>query len=106
MPWGVDVINRVNSPRVKILFDCYQAQMMEGNIVQTIRDNIQHIAHFHVAGLPGHHTPDETQELNYHFVAQAIADRNYESYICHEWNPLPGKDPVFELTKAIQILTV
>src|SRR5579871_5394920 len=106
MAWGVNVMKRVNSPRVKILYDCFHAQLMEGNIVSTIRDNIQYIGHFHVGGVPGRHTIDGTQELNYHFVAQAIADLNYQGYICHEWGPAPGTDPVAELTKAIQILTV
>jgi len=106
MPWGLDVFSRVNSSRVKMLFDCFHAQLMEGDVVQTIRDHIDLIGHFHVAGVPGHHCPDDTQELNYHFVARAIADLNYQGYICHEWNPVEGSDPVSELKKAIQVLTV
>ena len=72
--WGVDVMKRVNSPRVKILFDIYHAQIMDGDIVRNIRDNFQWIGHFHTGGNPGRHEIDETQELNYRFIAQAIAD--------------------------------
>ena len=75
--WGVDVMKRVNSPRVKILFDIYHAQIMDGDIVRNIRDHFQWIAHFHTGGNPGRHEIDDTQELNYRFVAQAIADLGY-----------------------------
>ena len=67
--WGVDVMKRVNSPRVKILFDIYHAQIMDGDIVRNIRDHFQWIGHFHTGGNPGRHDIDETQELNYHFIA-------------------------------------
>ncbi len=72
--WGVEVCRRVNSPRVKLLFDIYHMQIMEGDICRTIRDNFQWIAHFHTGGVPGRHEIDGTQELNYHFVAQTIAE--------------------------------
>ncbi|HEV2665635.1 MAG TPA: TIM barrel protein, partial [Blastocatellia bacterium] len=72
--WGVEVIKRVNSPRVKILYDIYHAQIMEGDIIRTIRENIQHIAHFHTGGNPGRNELDDTQELNWRTIAKAIAD--------------------------------
>jgi hydroxypyruvate isomerase len=72
--WGVDVMKRVNSPRVKILYDIYHAQIMDGDIVRSIRDHFQWISHFHTGGNPGRHEIDDTQELNYHFIAQAIAN--------------------------------
>jgi hydroxypyruvate isomerase len=106
MAWGVDVIKRVNSPRVKILYDVFHAQLMEGDIVQTIRDNIQYIAHFHTGGVPGRHELDDTQELNYHFIAEAIADLNYTGFVTHECSPAPGNDPIASLSKAIQIMNV
>ena len=101
--WGVDVMKRVNSPRVKILYDIYHAQIMDGDIVRNIRDNFQWIGHFHTGGNPGRHDIDETQELNYHFIAQAIADLNYTGYISHEYSPAQGHEPIAVLEKAIEI---
>jgi len=105
-PWGVDVIKRVNSPRVKLLYDIYHMQIMDGDIVRTIRDNIKYIAHFHTGGVPGRHEIDETQELNYHFVAQAIADLGFTGYIAHEYTPAPGRDALKSLEQAMQIVDV
>jgi hydroxypyruvate isomerase len=104
--WGVDVMKRVNSPRVKILFDIYHAQIMDGDIVRNIRDNFQWIGHFHTGGNPGRHDIDETQELNYRFIAQAIADLNYTGFISHEYSPAQGHDPIATLNKAIEICAV
>jgi len=104
--WGVDVMKRVNSPRVKILFDIYHAQIMDGDIVRNIRDNFQWIGHFHTGGNPGRHELDDTQELNYHFVAQAIADLNYTGYVAHEYSPAQGRDPMESLKQAMAIMTV
>jgi hydroxypyruvate isomerase len=101
--WGVDVMKRVNSPRVKILFDIYHAQIMDGDIVRNIRDNFQWIGHFHTGGNPGRHDIDETQELNYRFVAQAIAELNYTGYISHEYSPAQGHEPIATLEKAMEI---
>jgi hydroxypyruvate isomerase len=101
--WGVDVMKRVNSPRVKILFDIYHAQIMDGDIVRNIRDNFQWIGHFHTGGRGGRHDIDDTQELNYRFIAQAIADLNYTGFISHEYSPAPGHDPIATLKKAIEI---
>ncbi|MEO6238440.1 MAG: TIM barrel protein, partial [Vicinamibacterales bacterium] len=75
--WGVDVMKRVNSPRVKILYDIYHAQIMDGDIVRNIRDHFQWIGHFHTGGNPGRKEIDETQELNYRFVMKAIADLGF-----------------------------
>ncbi len=61
--WGVELMKRVDSPRVKLLYDIYHMQIMEGDIIRTIRDNIQYIAHFHTGGVPGRHELDDTQEL-------------------------------------------
>ena len=92
--WGVDVMKRVNSPRVKILYDIYHAQIQDGDIVRNIRDNFQWIGHYHTGGNPGRHDIDETQELNYRFIAQAIADLNYTGYISHEYSPAQGHEPI------------
>jgi hydroxypyruvate isomerase len=104
--WGVDVIKRVNSPRVKILFDIYHAQIMDGDIVRNIRDYFPLIAHFHTGGNPGRHEIDDTQELNYRFVMQAIADLGFTGFVSHEYSPSQGHDPIKELEKAIQICDV
>ena len=106
MPWGVDVVKKVNSPRIKILYDIYHAQLMDGYIVQTIRDHIQLIAHFKTGGVPGRHELNDTQELNYRFIANAIADLNYTGFVSHDWTPSPGKDPIANLTETIGIMRV
>ena len=106
MSWGVDVMQRVNSPRVKILYDIYHAQIMDGDITRTIRDQIKWIGHFHTGGNPGRHDIDETQELNYHFVAGAIADLGFTGFMSHEYSPAPGHDPIATLDKAIGICDV
>lgn len=104
--WGVDVVKRVNSPRVKILFDIYHAQIMDGDIVRNIRDHFQWIGHFHTGGNPGRHDIDESQELNYRFIAQAIADLNFTGFLSHEYSPEQGHDPIATLNKAIEICDV
>lgn len=106
MAWGVGVMQRVNSPRVRILYDIYHAQIMDGDIVRTIRDNFQWIAHFHTGGNPGRHDIDETQELNYRFVAQAIADLGFTGFMSHEYTPAQGHDPIQTLDKAIRLCDV
>ncbi len=103
-PWGAEVIKRVNSPRVKLLYDIYHMQIMEGDIIRTIRENIQYIGHFHTAGNPGRHEIDESQELNYRAIAKAIADLNFTGYLAHEYSP--QRDPVASLDEAIRICDV
>jgi hydroxypyruvate isomerase len=106
MSWGVDVMNRVNSPRVRILYDIYHAQIMDGDIVRTINDNMQWIAHFHTGGNPGRHDIDETQELNYRFIVQSIVDKGFTGFLTHEYSPTAGHDPIAVLNKAIEICDV
>lgn len=104
--WGIDVCKRVNSPRVKLLFDIYHVQTMDGDIVRNIQENLPWIAHFHTGGVPGRHELDDTQELNYHFIAKSIADLGFTGYIAHEFRPTPGRDPLESLRQAFEILTV
>ena len=104
--WGADVLKRANSPRVKMLMDMYHTQVMDGNIVQTIRDNFSLIGHFHTGGVPGRHELDETQELSWRFIAQSILDLGYTGFITHEWSPTPGNDPIASLDKVIGIMDV
>jgi len=102
--WGVEVCRRVNSPRVKLLFDIYHMQIMEGDIIRTIRGNFQWIAHFHTAGNPGRHEMDDNQEMNYRGIARAIADLGFQGYIAHEYSPL--RDPIQSLEETLAIFTV
>jgi hydroxypyruvate isomerase len=104
--WGVELMKRVGSPRVKLLYDIYHMQIMDGDIARTIRDNIQYIGHFHTGGNPGRHEIDETQELNYRFIAQAIADTGFTGYIAHEYSPAQGRDPIQSLEQAMKICAV
>jgi hydroxypyruvate isomerase len=102
--FGVEVIRTVDSPRVKLLYDIYHMQIMEGDVIRTIRDNIRHIAHFHTGGVPGRHELDDSQELNYRAVARAIADAGFTGYVAHEF--VPTKDPLTALREAVAICTV
>ncbi len=103
--FGVAVMRGVNSPRVKLLYDIYHMQIMEGDVIRTIRDNIQWIGHFHTGGVPGRHEIDASQELNYHAIALAIADLGYAGYLAHEFIPT-HPDPYTSLADAFRICSV
>jgi hydroxypyruvate isomerase len=85
--WGVAVCERVNSRRVKLLYDIYHMQIMEGDVIRTIQENIRWIGHFHTAGNPGRNDMDDTQELNYAGICRAIAATGYDLYVGHEFKP-------------------
>ena len=102
--WGAEVCKRVNSPRVKLLYDIYHLQIMEGDIARTIRANFQYLGHFHTGGNPGRHEIDGTQELNYRFIAEALAELNFQGYIAHEYGPV--RDPLTSLDQAMSIFDV
>ena len=87
-PWGVKLVQMVDSPRFKLLYDIYHMQIMEGDVIHTIRDNHQHIAHYHTAGVPGRHEIDESQELFYPAVMKAIVDTGYTGYVAQEFVPV------------------
>ncbi len=98
--FGVEVIEGVGSPRVKLLYDIYHMQIMEGDVIRTIRNNIQHIAHFHTGGVPGRHELDDTQELNWRAIATAIADLDFTGYVAHEF--VPTREPITSLREAFE----
>ena len=98
MHFGVDVVKGVGSPKLKILYDIYHAQIMEGDVIRTIRDNHELIGHFHTGGVPGRNEIDGTQELNYRAIAQAIVDVKYTGYLAHEF--VPTRDPLTSLGEA------
>jgi hydroxypyruvate isomerase len=103
--FGVAVMQGINSPRVKLLYDIYHMQIMEGDVIRTIRDNIYWIGHFHTGGVPGRHEINASQELNYHAIAAAIADLDYQGYVAHELVPTRA-DPFASLAEAVRICTV
>ena len=102
--WGVEVCKRVNSPRVKLLYDIYHMQIMEGDVIRTIQQHIKHIGHFHTAGNPGRHEFDDKQELHYKGICAAIADLGYQGYLSHEYTPT--KNPLETLDKMMGICEV
>lgn len=106
LSWGVDVCRRVNSPRVKLLFDIYHAQIMDGDVCANIREYFPLIAHFHTAGVPGRHEIDDTQELNYRFIAKTIVDLGFTGFVAHEYRPTPGRDSLESLRQTIEIMDV
>jgi hydroxypyruvate isomerase len=100
--WGAAVIDLVGSPRVKLLYDVYHMQVMEGDVIRTFRDNAARIAHVHVAGNPGRHEPDGTQELHYPAIYRAIADAGYDGWVGMEF--LPAGEPTVGLAAAVGAL--
>jgi len=102
--WGVALARRIGSPRFKLLYDIYHMQIMEGDVIRTIRDNHEHIAHFHTAGVPGRHEIDGSQELNYPAVMRAIADTGFSGYVAQEF--IPTRDPWASLEEAVRLCRV
>jgi len=102
--WGVRVVEEVNSPQVKLLYDIYHMQIMEGDVIETIRQNIQWIGHFHTGGVPGRHELDGTQEIQWDGVMRAIADGGFRGYVAHEF--LPTGDARDSLRKAAELCDV
>ncbi len=99
--WGVALCEEVNSPRVKLLYDIYHMQIMEGDVIRTIRENIQWIGHFHTAGNPDRKDLDDKQELNYRGVCNAIAATGYTGYLGHEFSPKADKLKALEVAFEI-----
>ncbi len=102
--WGAQLCKAVNSPNVKLLYDIYHMQIMEGDLIRTIRDNFQYIGHFHTAGNPGRNEFDETQEIYYPPICKAIADLGYQGYLAHEYSPT--RDPLGTLEKMLKLCEV
>jgi hydroxypyruvate isomerase len=102
--FGVAVMKGVNSPRVKLLYDIYHMQIMEGDVIRTIRDNKDLIGHFHTGGVPDRHELDDTQELDWRGIATAIADTGFSGYFAHEFEPT--RDPLTSLRQAVATCTV
>jgi len=99
--WGVELCKRVGSERFKLLYDIYHMQIMEGDVVRTIKENAQYIGHYHTGGNPGRHEIDETQELNYAAICKAIAETGFKGFLSQEF--IPVRDTVASLTQAFKI---
>jgi hydroxypyruvate isomerase len=102
--WGVRVVSEVNSPRVKLLYDIYHMQIMEGDLIATIHENIQWLGHFHTGGVPGRHELDDTQEVQWDAVMRGIVDAGFQGYVAHEF--VPTRDPLTSLRQAVDLCDV
>jgi hydroxypyruvate isomerase len=102
--FGIAVMKAVASPRVKLLYDIYHMQIMEGDLIRTIRDGREHFGHFHTGGVPGRHELDQTQEIQWRSVATAIADMGFDGYYAHEF--IPTRDPIASLREAVALCAV
>jgi hydroxypyruvate isomerase len=102
--WGVELVKRVGSPQFKLLYDIYHMQIMEGDVIRTMRDNKQYIGHLHTGGNPGRNEIDDTQELNYKAIAKAVVDMGFDGYFAHEF--IPKRDPFKSLAEAVELCDV
>tara|TARA_Y100000588_G_scaffold383709_1_gene473610 strand:- start:166 stop:936 length:771 start_codon:yes stop_codon:yes gene_type:complete len=102
--WGLEVVERVGSPRVKLLYDIYHMQIMEGDVIRTIGEHSAAVGHIHTAGNPGRNDLDEAQELNYAAICAAIAATGYDGYVGHEF--VPKGEVVPALRQAFEICNV
>jgi len=98
------IIKRVGSPRVKILFDLYHVQVMDGDVIRRIRQYADLIGHIHTAGVPGRNELDENQELNYTACMKALVETGYKGYVGHEF--IPTRDPMEGLIQAVKACDV
>ena len=102
--WAVEVAKGVNSPCFRLLYDIYHMQVMEGDVIATIKANLPWIAHFHTAGVPGRNEIDGGQELNYRGIAEFIAGTGYQGVVAHEF--LPKREGMKSLKEAVEVCTV
>jgi len=102
--FGVAIVKAVDSPHVKLLYDIYHMQIMEGDLVHTIRDQHQYIGHYHTGGVPGRHELDDTQEVNWPAVCRTIVDTGFRGFLAHEF--VPTRDPLTSLREAVMLCDV
>jgi hydroxypyruvate isomerase len=102
--WGVELVKRVGSPQFKLLYDIYHMQIMEGDVIRTLRENAQYIGHLHTGGNPGRNEIDDTQELNYKAIANAVVEMGFTGYFAHEF--VPKRDPLTSLAEATALCDV
>jgi hydroxypyruvate isomerase len=99
--WGISLCEKLGSPTFKLLYDIYHMQVMEGDVIRTIRDNHRYFSHYHTAGNPGRNEIGDTQELNYPAIANAIRETGFEGYLAQEFVPLG--EPIESLAEAIRL---
>jgi len=102
--WGVKLVKRVGSERFRLLYDIYHMQIMEGDVIRTITDNKDYIAHYHTGGVPGRHEIDDTQELNYPAIVRAILANSYKGFLGQEF--IPAREPLASLAQGLHICDV
>jgi hydroxypyruvate isomerase len=102
--FGVAIVKAVNSPRVKLLYDAYHMQIMEGDLIRTLRANKEWIAHVHTGGVPGRHELDDTQEVTWKAIASTLVDMGFTGYMAHEF--VPTRDPLTSLREAVVLCDV
>ncbi len=103
--WGAELVEKLGSPNFKLLYDIYHMQIMEGDVIRTIRENQNYISHFHTGGVPGRNEINNTQELYYPAIIKAITDLGFDGYVAQEFIP-KGKDPLASLKEGVDICTI
>ena len=103
--WGVQLVKKLASPHFRLLYDIYHMQIMEGDVIATIRRDHESFAHYHTGGVPGRAEIDETQELNYPAIIKAIQETGYTGYLGQEFIPKRA-DKLASLKQGVKICTV
>ncbi len=104
--WGVTLVKRLGSENFKLLYDIFHMQIDEGDVISTIQANHQYISHYHVAGVPGRHEPDDTQELYYPAIMKAIKETGYKGFVAQEYIAKDQGKKIASLKEAIKICDV
>ncbi|MEO5804864.1 MAG: TIM barrel protein, partial [Verrucomicrobiota bacterium] len=103
--WGVELVKRVGSERFKLLYDIYHMQIMEGDLIATIKKNYESFGHYHTGGVPGRAEIDDTQEINYPAVMKAIVETGFKGFVAQEFVP-KREDKIASLKQGVQICDV
>jgi hydroxypyruvate isomerase len=103
-PWGVALAQKIGHPNFKLLYDIYHMQIMEGDVIRTIRENHAFIGHYHTGGVPGRAEIDDSQELNYPAICRAIVETGYDGFLGQEF--IPKRDPMTSLAEAVRLCDV
>ena len=103
--WGIELVKTIGSPNFKLLYDIYHMQIMEGDVIATIRKQHESFGHYHTGGVPGRHEIDETQELQYPAIMRAIAETGFQGHVAQEF--IPAKpDAIASLRQAVGICDI
>jgi hydroxypyruvate isomerase len=102
--WGMKLCQKIGSPNFKLLYDIYHMQIMEGDVIRSIRQYKEYIGHYHTGGVPGRNEIDDTQELNYPAIVKAILETGYQGYLGQEF--IPKREPLASLAQGFRICDV